>query len=155
MIFNTVNSRSSYLFSKLNNKNRIIINYKVNNKKKKNWFTIPYIQAISYRFKNITKDFKANLAFFSLNKLGYIVKDILPKSSQKNVVYKLSCKDCNATYVGQTCRKLKTRINEHKNHICRKTATELVITEHRLSLNHDFDWENVTILDKKSFWGNF
>jgi len=70
---------------------------KLTMKKKK--FTIPYIPAISYRFKNITKDFKANLVFFSLNKLRYIVKghkDILPKSSQKNVVYKLSCKDCNA-----------------------------------------------------------
>jgi len=28
-----------------------------------------------------------------------------------------------------------------------------VITEHRLSPNHDFDWENVTILDKENFWG--
>jgi len=52
----------------------MIINNEVNNKEKKNWFTIPYIPAISYRFKNITKDFKANLAFFSLNKLRYIVK---------------------------------------------------------------------------------
>jgi len=88
------------LFSKVaNNKNRIVINNEVNNKEKKNWFTIP---AISYKFKNITKDFKGNLAFFSLNKLRYIVKghkDILPKSSQKNVVFKLSCKDCNATDV--------------------------------------------------------
>jgi len=42
--------------------------------------------------------------------------------------------------------------NEHRNHICRKTTTESVITEHRLSLNHDFDWENVTILSKENFW---
>jgi len=28
-----------------------------------------------------------------------------------------------------------------------------VITKHRLSFNHDFDWESVTILDKESFLG--
>jgi len=28
----------------------------------------------------------------------------------KNIVYKLSCKDCDATYVGQTKRKLNTKI---------------------------------------------
>jgi len=85
------------LFSKVaNNKNRMIINNEVNNKEKKNWFTIPYISAISYRFKNIIKDVKTNLTFFSLNKLRYIVKvykAIFSKSSQKNVVYKLSYKE--------------------------------------------------------------
>jgi len=43
MIFNTVNSRLSHLFSKVaNNKNKMVIN-KINNKKKKNWCIIPYI----------------------------------------------------------------------------------------------------------------
>jgi len=51
-----------------------------------------------------------------------------------------------------TNRKLKTR-TKHKNHIRRKTDTEWhsVITKHRLNCNHDFDWENVTILDKEKF----
>jgi len=53
------------LFSKVaNNKNRMVLNNEVNNKEKKNWCTILYIPAISYRFKNITKDLKANLSFF-------------------------------------------------------------------------------------------
>jgi len=38
----------------------------------------------------------------------------------KNVVYRISYKDCDATYIRQTKRKLKTRINEHKNQINRK-----------------------------------
>jgi len=80
------------------------------------------------------------ISYFSLNKLGIIIKehkDTLPNLSQKNVVYKLSCKDCDAIYIGQACRKLKTRINEHRNHIRRNTNTESVI--HRMNLNHDFD----------------
>ncbi|EZA55146.1 hypothetical protein X777_05276, partial [Ooceraea biroi] len=65
------------------------------------------------------------------------------------VVYELSCMNCNATYVGQTSRQLKIRISEHKNHIRRNTDTHSVITEHRLTLNHEFDWENVRILDER------
>jgi len=48
--------------------------------------------------------------------------------------------------MGQTCRQ-KKRISEHKNPILRNTSTHSVITEHRLQFNHDFDWEDVEILD--------
>jgi len=37
----------------------------------------------------------------------------LPNYSKKNLVYKISCKNCDAIYVGQTKRKLNTRISEH------------------------------------------
>jgi len=49
-------------------------------------------------------------------------------------------------YVGQTKRKLNTRVAEHKNNI-KKTSNHSVITEHRLEFHHDFDWANPKILD--------
>jgi len=55
--------------------------------------------------------------------------------------------------VGQTSRQVKTRISEHRNHINRNTTTQSVITEHRLQFKHDFDWENVEILDSERFLG--
>jgi len=42
-------------------------------------------------------------------------------------------------------------ISEHKNHINRNTTTHFVITEHRLNFFHEFDWDNVEILDKEWF----
>jgi len=39
-----------------------------------------------------------------MNKLSNLIKaqkDPLPASCKKNVVFKISCKDCDATYVGQ------------------------------------------------------
>jgi len=58
-----------------------------------------------------------------------------------NVVYKISCKNCDASFMRQTCRQLKTRISEHKNLILRNTSSLSVITEqNRLQFNHDFEW---------------
>ena len=39
-------------------------------------------------------------------------------------------------------------MKEHRNHINRNTSQRSVITDHRLT-NHEFDWENVKILDEE------
>ena len=76
-------------------------------------------------------------------------KDICPHTSKNNVVYKISCNNCDASYVGQTSRKLKTRIAEHRNHIRYNTPARSVITEHRRQLDHEFKWDEVVILDEE------
>ena len=116
----------------------------------KNWFTIPFIDSVSNKFRGITMDINSRLAFYSLNKLSMFIrvhKDPLQDSSKRNVVYKISCNDCNASYVGQTGRQLNTRILEHRQHIRRNTTTNSVITDHRLHCGHEFDWDNVRVLD--------
>jgi len=89
-----------------------------------------------------------------MNKLDYIIKtqkDILPIQSKKNVIYKLTHNDCDASYIGQTCRQLKTVFPNILNHIRRYTSTHSVITEHRLKYSHEFDWKNVGILDRERY----
>jgi len=44
---------------------------------------------------------------------------------------------------------LNTRISEHRNHIRRSSPQTSVITNHRLEYNHDFDWDNVEMLDEE------
>jgi len=95
------------------------------------------------------------MAYFSLHKLGRIIKaqkDTLQTVSNKNVVYRLNCKSCDVTYVGQTKRKLNTRTLEHKKDINKKTNNHSVITNHRMEFNHDFEWENPIILDKETHY---
>ena len=50
------------------------------------------------------------------------------------------------TYIGQTKRNLKTRINEHKNQINRKTNNITVITEH-----NEFKLDDVRIIDREKY----
>lgn len=106
----------------------------------KSWFTIPFVLNISDKFKNIIKDL--NIKFFSLNNIIKTHKDPLPNKAKKNVVYKIYCKDCDVSYIGQTGRTLKTRISEYRNDIRRNTQNHTVITEYRLDHNHNFDWKN-------------
>ncbi|KYQ48744.1 hypothetical protein ALC60_12250, partial [Trachymyrmex zeteki] len=72
-------------------------------------FTIPYIKSISKSFLPISSMFHCKLVF--------------------SIVYKISCDDCEASYVGQTKRKLSTRLHEHISDIRKKTGSSTVITE--------------------------
>jgi len=69
------------------------------------------------------------------------------------VVYKVSCNDCDASYVGQTSRQLKKRISKHRNHIRRNTSQLSVLTNHRLEFGHNFNWEEPEIWDRESSLG--
>ncbi|KYM94008.1 hypothetical protein ALC62_15379 [Cyphomyrmex costatus] len=95
------------------NKKKQIINE--NNFSQRPWFVLPYISGISDDFIRLKNTSKSKLAFRSVNKLNNMIKvqkDVLPRDKKKNVVYRIACKSCSASYVGQTSRKLKTRISE-------------------------------------------
>jgi len=50
-------------------------------------------------------------------------------------------------------RRLEIRITEHKNHIRWNTTVRPIISEHRLLLDHEFDWDNVEVLDEETYLG--
>jgi len=62
-------------------------------------------------------------------------------------MYKIFCKDCDASYMGQTKRKLKTRLNEHIKNIKLDPQKHSVISDHILEHDHSFDWKSIKILD--------
>jgi len=57
--------------------------------------------------------------------------------------------NCDVSYVGQTKRILGTRVGEQRVHIRRSSTQPSVITDHRLLSKHEFDWEDVKVLDVK------
>ena len=44
-------------------------------------------------------------------------KDKVPTQLQSNVVYRITCSDCSASYIGKTTRQLERRIHEHSKNI--------------------------------------
>jgi len=65
-------------------------------------------------------------------------KDKLEVKDCCDVVYKINCKDCKVSYVGQTKRCFKTRLHEHRTDINKKSGLLSVISQHRLQENHEF-----------------
>jgi len=152
LIFETINSRLKSLFNRQTKKQN---SDNINEDCPKGWFLIPFIPNVTEKFRHIGNNLKRKLTFFSLHKLGRIIKaqkDTLTIGSNKNVVYKLSCKNCNATYVGQTKRKLTTRLTEHMKDINKITSNHSVVTNHRIEMKHDFEWGKPQILDKRTYY---
>ncbi|KYN21658.1 hypothetical protein ALC57_05966, partial [Trachymyrmex cornetzi] len=146
----------SYIFTTV--KNRIKYHTLNNEKKKSNplvrekYFTIPYVKSISESFLPISTMFHCKLAFTIPNTLKSFIrrgKDKLEFLSNQNIVYTISCKNCDASYVGQTKRRLK----EHKSDIRNNTGSPSVITDHRVTFDHNFKWDEAKILDNEDSYG--
>ncbi|KYN30037.1 hypothetical protein ALC57_00480, partial [Trachymyrmex cornetzi] len=58
----------------------------------------------------------------------------------------------NASYVGQTKRKVVTRISEHKANALKSSNLHTVVAEHQVQFDHNFDWDNVKVLDIEPFF---
>ncbi len=81
------------------------------------WATLPYINGISEtlarhpRSHNIKVTHKPMAA---LRNTLVKAKDTIPLEAKAGVIYQFPCKGCNAKYVGETGKTLKTRMKQHK-----------------------------------------
>jgi len=153
-IFSNINKRIKSL---LNKKHKNTINNENSDNNRKYFIKIPFIENITTEILNTSKKFQFNTIFTINNKLSTIIKtgkDKIEKMNCSDVVYKIKCKDCDASYVGQTKRQLHTRIKEHKSDINKRTGNHSVVSLHQLEKSHTFDWENVLILDKEHSYYN-
>ena len=77
------------------------------------------------------------------------VKDPLPKEKLAGVVYQIPCQ-CGKVYVGETQRRLETRVKEHRD-ACNKGDTgKSAIAEHQWDQQHQVNWEDTRVLDRAS-----
>jgi len=96
------------------------------------------------------KEMNLKLSYKNLNSLKSIIKvhkDKLDRHYKSNLIYKINCSSCDASYVGQTGRQLRTRINEHQRDFYKNHERQSVVSRHRSDLGHDFSWNDTEILD--------
>ena len=77
-------------------------------------------------------------------------KDPVGKDKVVGPVYKISCEECEATYVGETERSLKARFGEHRRPS--STTSEVSKHIHTDSPDHTIMLENTKILEVEHKW---
>jgi len=147
LIFSTINKRIKTLTYKEKGSKD-----KRSNKNITSFFTIPYVKSISESFLPITTKFGFNISYSIPNTLHSFIKrgkDKINSTSQRDCVYKIKCKNCEDSYVGQTKRQLGTRVKEHMSDIKKKSGLLSVVSNHILDNDHEMDWKGTIILDKE------
>ena len=83
----------------------------------KAYASIPYIKGVSERIRRILNRENIRTAFKPIKTLVHVIKkpkDVSPKEQLKGIVYKVSCRTCPFTDVGESKRSWKSRGAEHK-----------------------------------------
>ena len=87
------------------------------------YFKLPYFGNLSHHIKNklpklgkkfCKENINIKLVFTSFKSKTYFwYKDPIPDDLKSFLVYKFTCVSCSCSYIGETCRDFKTRIEEH------------------------------------------
>ena len=77
-------------------------------------------------------------------------KDVINFEQKRDLVYQISCRDCNTVYVGETGRSVRTRKREHADAVKTFNTKKSALSQHVMDFDHRIDWDNVKILKSKS-----
>ena len=106
---------------------------------------LPYTEGVSGDVRQVYRKFGMKVVFRSgqsLHSMLTKVKDPLTMEKQAKVVHRIPC-SCGEDYIGETMRRLETRVKEHR-HACRKGALEKsALAEHAWTNHHPIKWEEV------------
>ncbi len=134
----------------------------------KGMVVLPYIKGTTEAVRRVLKKYGVGTCVKPYQTLRQILvhpKDKIEHTKKTEVVYQIPCKNCSHSYVGETARKLETRVKEHRQEYEKATdskytrstrkvsETELsksAITDHAKQCNHVIDWEGAKVIDSES-----
>ena len=90
--------------------------------------------------------------FRTLRKILSPPKDCIPDDDKSNVVYKINCRDCDASYVGETGRALKTCVSKHQRAVEKMNFSGSALAQHAWENHHHIDWTSACILGTESHY---
>ena len=128
---------------------------------------VPFIKELQPALRALCTRLNLKLLYKRTVNLGNLLAPRRPSTGrmqQKNVVYKISCKQCEVSYVGQTKRTLATRVKEHSRSVDaaktslfvdRKGKNDTGLPAHCLDtdFSHRFDFDNAEVLCRETHWG--
>ena len=109
---------------------------------------LPYVQSLSERTEQVCRPLNIRTVFnssFTLQQSLVQVKNCTLADRKKDVVYEITCGDCEAVYVGETGRTLQKRVTEHKYAVQRYDVKN-GIAVHAWSKEHRVDWDSARVV---------
>ena len=83
----------------------------------------------------------------SLRSMLTKVKDALPMEKQANVVYRIPC-SCGKAYIGETKRRLETRLREHQDACRTQSLQKSAVAEHAWGSHHHINWKDTSVINR-------
>lgn len=120
--------------------------------KQNKYFSLPFLNNISYKIQDIFRKLNLNISFkttWPLKNFLVHTKDKIP-TTDRSGVYLLACghPGCNCCYIGQSGRRISTRILEHKRIIDKhknvpncELNSNSTFANHIINTGHNFDIE--------------
>ncbi|XP_062541740.1 uncharacterized protein LOC134209742 [Armigeres subalbatus] len=110
--------------------------------------SLPFYPRITNPIKTALRRQRLQVVHKSENTLRDLLcnlKDRVPSEEQSGV-YRISCDDCSAVYIGQTRRKIKVRLREHKSAVETLKIHESSVAAHAVNCGHNINWEDSKLL---------
>ena len=105
------------------------------------WISIPFLEGTSKKVKHIIeKGTNRKVTFSNSRNLGGILINTKDQEDPFDAsgVYKISC-SCNKQYVGQTGRKVTTRIKEHLRGVSLEEKGKSSFADHIIDTSHNIE----------------
>jgi hypothetical protein len=109
--------------------------------------TFTYHSSKIRKITNLFKNTNIGIAFRTTATFQHFIKLITTNQMtehEKSAVYRLSCKTCNRSYIGQTSRDLKSRFREHTRYI-KNNDPRSAYAMHILNCKHEYGNINDTM----------
>ncbi|BHF57092.1 hypothetical protein SprV_0100003300 [Sparganum proliferum] len=116
----------------------------------KSWRSIPYMKGVSEAVARSLAPLGIGVAHrpdSTIRRQVMRPKDPIPKQEMSAIVYRLQCSCGMCNYVGETGRRLQTRMHEHKLAVRRLDPKSEVAT-HAAQMGHVFDFDAVEIVGR-------
>ncbi|BHF74417.1 hypothetical protein SprV_0501750300 [Sparganum proliferum] len=114
------------------------------------WRALPYIDGVSEAVSRLLRPLGIGIAHRPESTIRNLVmrpKTPLPRGETTNVIYRIQCSSCEMNYIGETGKRLQTRVGEHMRAVRRMDPLSLV-AEHCANSGHTFALQNAEILGR-------
>ncbi len=112
-----------------------------------NRVTVPYIQGASEAAARILSKHGISVAHKLVKTLRTTLMRHKEPNEKSNVIYGLECSQCPCEYVGETGKRLRTRMRDHKRAV-RRHETTSPMWAHTAESGRTFDFDNVRMIDR-------